>query len=90
MPTVAICCGCWQAQQLTKHHVFPKRHFPDLDIVVLICRECHNGLELEIYNEEQEHGGKLPKHRYPQILMSFIQGRIHKSAVGFKITRRKT
>lgn len=44
-----LCPGCGVVKKMTKHHILPKRHFRvGGGQILLICRECHNELELLI------------------------------------------
>lgn len=38
------CPKCEKHLRLTKHHVFPKRHFRK-EVYLFICRDCHTRLE---------------------------------------------
>lgn len=63
------CPKCRQNKHLTKHHVFPRRHFGRGNknkTVVRICRECHDELEELIPYERQ------PIAFYPHIVNVFL------------------
>jgi hypothetical protein len=67
---VGRCPKCAQTKRLTRHHVFPKRFFPEQwggGITVWLCRECHTLLEYEIpYNQA------LSKESYLIHLIDFL------------------
>jgi hypothetical protein len=67
-----ICPGCDEREDLTRHHIYPLRHWPDSNHIGLLCDPCHSELEGEIRNREKEFGGKLPKNTYLQIFLDFI------------------
>ena len=58
------CPACGQKKFLTRHHVFPKRHWPEMantnrwsghppPPIISICRKCHDKLEKLIPSEIQ-------------------------------------
>lgn len=69
-------CGC--NKRLTRHHIFPKRHFKSNE-VILLCRECHDKLESIINDAEYLFGNgrrkKMKRMTYYEILVRFIRGK---------------
>ena len=78
------------AVRLTKHHIFPLRwrHQFKKEVakdyrneLYLLCRDCHDSLELLITQWELHEGrGKRVKMnwlRYPYLLREFVLGRLH-------------
>jgi hypothetical protein len=54
-PIYSICLKCNREGELTRYHVFPRRHYPlqHRPFVVLVCRKpCHDELEKLIPFEE--------------------------------------
>jgi len=60
------CPKCHQRKQLTVHHILPKRFFRS-DETILICRECHDDLEMMIPVKE-----RLDEVKYYYILDAFL------------------
>ena len=65
---VRPCPKCHIEKKMTKHHVFPKRHFGTKDNkkVFLLCRDCHDKLERLIPFEV------MPKEFYPAVIKAFL------------------
>lgn len=67
-----MCPRCGQLVWLTKHHVFPQRFFGKTEdgnvAVVLLCRECHDELELLLPEWE-----RFSEKEYLAITFGFIQ-----------------
>ena len=70
-----ICPACLEQKEMTKHHVYPKRHFGKNAMIFELCRACHDKLEkyikkaeIEILSEE----GQLPDFFYVELLFKFI------------------
>lgn len=63
------CPVCRADKFLTRHHVYPKRHYgrENNRTIFRLCRECHNALEERI----PEH--KIRDNQYVQILLNFIE-----------------
>jgi len=59
------CPKCKQRKILTKHHIYPKKHFKKSDTFKL-CRECHDELHKIIPQQ------KMPKFMYEYILARFL------------------
>ena len=66
-PDIGFCPKCLKMKVLTKHHVYPKRHFRDSPIFKL-CRRCHDALERNIPYH------KIEVELYVKILAEFIGG----------------
>jgi 5-methylcytosine-specific restriction endonuclease McrA len=63
-----LCPKCGETKRLTRHHIFPKRHFgAGHKFLFLLCRECHNELELDIPQTKV-----LTKIEYYQIIIRFL------------------
>lgn len=62
------CSGCNEHKPLTKHHIFPRRHYgrQHNKFIFLLCRSCHNELEKRIPLE------LIPKRFYVSILITFL------------------
>ena len=70
-----ICPKCGDVKSLTKHHCLPRRWFKCKHIC-LICRSCHNDLEVVILKEEtldSKQPIQLKKYRYYKILNDFLK-----------------
>ena len=52
----------------SKHHIYPRRFFPNCDETIELCRLCHSELEREIPAKKQ-----LKKESYRNILENFIR-----------------
>lgn len=64
-------CGLY-FQQLTKHHVLPRRHFGSGAVfIVYLCRSCHDTLEDMICKAESVRG-RLPKADYFQLVSVLV------------------
>lgn len=71
MQRIGECPKCHCVKKLTRHHIYPKRHRRSWrkwqrKETVLICRDCHDELELRIPREQQ------PEWFYPHIVELFI------------------
>lgn len=69
------CPACQQRGALTKHHILPIRFYgkgSHNEHIVLLCRECHNELELRIPLQTM-----LPDWRYFVIVALFIKEKGH-------------
>ena len=62
------CPKCKVEKMLTRHHVYPVRHFgrKDNKEVFLLCRKCHDALEKLIPFE------RMVRDFYPVIIQSFL------------------
>lgn len=64
------CPKCGEEKPLTKHHVFPRRHFGNKKNLrrykLLLCRLCHNDIERAIPFEE------MPLSFYPAVCAAFL------------------
>lgn len=67
---VGLCPNCFEIKQLSRHHIYPKRYFKR-PFIVLLCRKCHNDIELIISNRER--GKKLREDIYYNIVVSFLK-----------------
>lgn len=72
---IGLCPKCLDVDELTKHHILPKRHFPvsPESPLLWLCRGCHDQLEQAI-----------PFHRqrtdfYFAIAIAFLKGEIYES-----------
>lgn len=63
---IELCPKCKVMTKLTNHHIYPKRHFQDSQVIRL-CRLCHDELELLIPFK------KLKKKEYVKILQEFLK-----------------
>lgn len=64
-----VCPKCNEIKQLTKHHIYPKRHFGKgrkNNKTIRICRSCHDDIERLIPFDEQ------PIAFYPHIVSVFL------------------
>ncbi|RJQ29618.1 hypothetical protein C4565_01820 [Candidatus Parcubacteria bacterium] len=52
----------------TKHHIYPRRFFPNSEETIELCRKCHGELEQEIPAKK-----RLSKQEYKNILETFIK-----------------
>ena len=68
-PTVRPCPKCKKEKKMTRHHIFPIRHFgkEGNNKVFLLCRDCHD--KLEHYCIPQE---LMPKEFYPAVIPMFL------------------
>ena len=67
------CPKCGKVCYLSRHHIYPRRFFntaKDNKKILLICRKCHDELELSIPKHQ-----KLPRWQYIEIVKSFLGGR---------------
>jgi len=70
--TKTTCPKCGYFREMTRHHIYPRRHFKS-DQVILLCRDCHDGIEKIIYNREKQNGGrKLDSRVYWNIAVSYL------------------
>jgi ribosomal protein S27E len=46
-----ICPFCKKTGTRTRHHILPKRHYRNSPFYAVICRKCHNKLEVFIPQE---------------------------------------
>jgi len=65
---IRVCLKCCTTNNITKHHVWPKRFFHGEGDRVHLCRFCHDELELMIPYEP-----KLSKETYEKILETFLE-----------------
>ena len=63
-----MCPKCHRNVRLTRHHILPKRFFKGSGDRILICRLCHDELELRIPQKT-----KLTEEEYYQILYKFLK-----------------
>lgn len=63
---VKECPACGVVKPMTRHHVMPKRFFSGKGKTELICRDCHDKLELYI-----PHSEIMPSDFYPMIFRWF-------------------
>ena len=63
------CPKCGLVKRLTKHHIYPQRFFGKEGPTKLLCRDCHDELELIIPDLI-----KLSKRRYWEIYYDFLMG----------------
>lgn len=47
------CSNCGTKRKLTRHHIFPKRFYHGDGPVMILCRYCHDELELKVPFEKQ-------------------------------------
>lgn len=67
MRKTGICKKCKKHKKLTKHHIFPSRHFKRRNNhFEFLCRECHDDLETLIPYR------KMERWFYPFILKAFL------------------
>ena len=66
-----MCPRCFQMKTLTRHHIYPRRFFGSKSnrASIMLCRTCHNELELIIPIHEQKE-----KHWYVKILANWLKG----------------
>ena len=64
-----ICPKCFYNKRLTNHHVLPRRFFGGNDSKLLLCRECHDEIELIL----PEHRELLP-HEYYEVTEAWLKG----------------
>jgi len=72
---IGLCPACLEERRLSKHHLFPKRHFGRKKNreVCMLCLDCHANLERVIADIEANHTElPLPKIQYRRILDGFI------------------
>lgn len=72
MITLGLCPKCLQIKEITKHHILPKRYFKKKNdyMVLHLCRECHNILEMVI--KKNEKNKELSRENYIGIAQQFI------------------
>lgn len=61
-PRMGVCPKCKVDKVLSRHHVYPKRFFGGKGPLKLICRSCHDRLELYI-----PHNEIMPADFYPMV-----------------------
>ena len=63
------CPKCREYKKMTRHHVYPRRHFGkrNNNVIFHLCRECHVELETRIPFY------RIKKHRYVVILLRFLE-----------------
>jgi len=66
---VCECPGCLQERKMTRHHIYPRRHFGTRrnTELFLLCRECHDELEHKFIPDEL-----MPREFYPTIVQVFL------------------
>ncbi len=90
---VGICPKCLEIKELSKHHVFPRRWFKRKEII-LLCRECHNNIELII--SQRERGKVLKEYIYLEIIKSFLNKKprkvifVRRKKINGSVTRQMT
>lgn len=61
------CAKCSIQDNLTRHHIYPKRHFRGSNSFLILCRDCHDEIEKLIPYEKQ------PKSFYKEIVERFLK-----------------
>lgn len=72
------CPACNGVKPLSRHHIKPIRHFGKgrhNDHIVLLCRGCHDDLEVIITRRERYRAGELATWEYFAIVAKFIKER---------------
>ena len=64
---VKECPKCKIEKRMTRHHVFPRRHFGNSREIFLLCRDCHDKLEHYCIPHEL-----MPREFYPAALKMFL------------------
>lgn len=64
-----LCPKCKVRKNLTKHHIFPIRHYGYTNITICLCRECHSELEKQIPFD------KMDNLFYRQVVKNFLKGK---------------
>jgi len=69
MPKKRKCPKCGCLRFMSRHHIYPRRHFGrKSNHILLLCRPCHNKLELLIPYR------KMPKEFYIRVVENFLGG----------------
>lgn len=80
------CPACRKIVPLSRHHVMPIRHYgkgKHNEHIVLLCRPCHNELEILIPLKE-----RLPTWKYFAIVAKFIKEKSNAEMVDTDIPPR--
>jgi len=62
------CAKCGTRKKLTRHHVFPQRHFHGAGPIVILCRYDHDEIEMMIPFELVD-----DLDFYPQVVNLFLE-----------------
>jgi len=65
-----LCPKCIEITQLTRHHIFPLRHYPRQrkPVCLYLCRNCHSDLERKIPFK------KMARDFYVAVVKNFLTG----------------
>ena len=71
------CPKCKQNKMRTNHHIFPKCFYGNSGPTELICRDCHDRLEIFLQKREGRdlsgNRNKLPTHHYILLYYKYIE-----------------
>ena len=72
------CLKCKARTELSRHHIFPRRFFPEEKATIKLCLDCHADLEEVITALEYRYGRqrKLPREEYLIIAANFLNGEV--------------
>ena len=71
--TYGVCTKWLKLKHLTKHHIYPKRHY-NKPVYCYLCRKCHDALE-RIITTREKINGKLHRNDYLDIVINFVSKR---------------
>lgn len=68
-PIYGMCCKCFDITKLTRHHIYPRRFFPNSKKVCFLCRQCHSDFHQLLPMDK-----KRPARFYEEFLRAWLKG----------------